>query len=119
MKRTLRRYAYVATTCLLAACSEPVRAQDSALAGEIETAEAALRRGDRDTATRTATRVLEAYQQLRAPKSADHVVAGRAYVLLGLGDANAVRSALAAFDAARAADPTNVEAELRAGELFL
>ncbi|MEO7520854.1 MAG: hypothetical protein ABIW79_03460, partial [Gemmatimonas sp.] len=119
MTQALRRVACVATTCLLAACSEPVRAQNSALAGDVETAEAALRRGDRDTAMRTAARVLEAFQGLRAPRSADHVVAGRAYVILGLGDAQAVRSALAAFDAARAADPANVEAELRAGALFL
>ena len=116
---TLGRIAAVISTFLFAACSEPVRAQNPVLATEIAAAEAALRRGDRETATRTAARVVETFQGLGQPTSLDHVNAGRAYVILGLGDASAVRSALAAFDAARAADPTNVEAELYAGELFL
>jgi tetratricopeptide (TPR) repeat protein len=115
----LIRVAAVISTFLFAACSEPVRAQNPALATDIQAAEAALRRGDRATAIRTATRIVETFQGLRQPTSADHVNAGRAYVILGLGDASAVRQALAQFDAARAADPTNVDAELHAGELFL
>jgi tetratricopeptide (TPR) repeat protein len=113
------RAAALITMFLLAACSEPVRAQNPVLATDIATAEAALKRGDRETAIRTATRVVDGFQKLPQPTSGDHVLAGRAYVILGLGDASAVRRALAEFDAARAADPTNTEAELRAGELFL
>ena len=119
MKGTLMRAVAVVSTFLLAACSESVRAQNPVLATDVAAAEAALRRGDRETAARTASRVIEGFRRLQQPTSGDHVLAGRAYVILGLGDADAVRSALAAFDAATAADRSNTEAELRAGELFL
>jgi tetratricopeptide (TPR) repeat protein len=83
-------------------------------------AELAQRRGNDAEATQRAEAITSAYE--RAPagwSSADHVAAGRAYLLLARGNAQAVRSALAAFDAAYAADPTNLDARLRAGELFL
>jgi tetratricopeptide (TPR) repeat protein len=90
-----------------------------ALAAEIATADRALLRGDRTAAAQAAARIVRAVEGQQRPSSADLVILGRAHVILGLGDAQAVRDALAAFQAARAADPGNLEAELRTGDLFL
>ncbi|HEU4723266.1 MAG TPA: hypothetical protein VFS59_18025 [Gemmatimonadaceae bacterium] len=83
-------------------------------------AELAARRGDLADATRRAAELTSAYE--RSPSgwsSSDRVAAGRAYLLQARGNAQAVRSALAAFDAAYASDATNHDARLRAGELLL
>jgi tetratricopeptide (TPR) repeat protein len=88
-------------------------------ATEIAAAESAARRGDRRDATQRASRITAAYEQGGARNSDEYLSAGRAYVLLGVGNAQAVRSALAAFDRATAADSLNFDAQLRAGELFL
>jgi cellulose synthase operon protein C len=83
-------------------------------------AELAQRRGDHADAQRRASALTSAYQQGASGwSSTDHVAAGRAYLLQTRGNASAVRSALAAFDAAYEAEPTNFDARLRAGELFL
>ena len=83
-------------------------------------AELAERRGDHAEATRQAQALTSAYERAaNGWSSAERVAAGRSYLLLSRGNANAVRSALAAFDAAYAADPSNLDAPLRAGELFL
>ena len=88
-------------------------------ATEIAAAEASARRGDRRDATLRARRITATYEQGGARNSDEYLSAGRAYVLLGVGTAQAVRSALAAFDRATAADSLNFDAQLRAGELFL
>lgn len=88
-------------------------------ATEIAAAELAARRGDRRDATQRAGRITTAYEQDGARNSDEYLSAGRAYVLLGVGNPQAVRSALAAFDRATAADSSNLDAPLRAGELFL
>lgn len=85
----------------------------------IAQADEAARRGDRAQATRLAQAIVNEYTQGTRHSSAEHVVAGRAYVLLSVGDAGAVRAALAAFDAGAAADDANLEATRRAGDLFL
>ncbi|PYP80732.1 MAG: hypothetical protein DMD35_03845 [Gemmatimonadetes bacterium] len=83
-------------------------------------AELAERRGDHADATRRAQALTSAYEQGASGwSSTDRVAAGRAYLLQTRGKAAAVRSALSAFDAAFAADPSNLDARLRAGELFL
>ena len=83
-------------------------------------AELAARRGDRTSATRIAGQLVEAYDSNRSGWSArDQVAAGRAYLLLADRDANAVRSALRAFDAAAAADATLLDAPIRAADLLL
>ncbi|MFL5618350.1 MAG: tetratricopeptide repeat protein [Gemmatimonadaceae bacterium] len=83
-------------------------------------AELAERRGDHDDATRRARALTSAYEQSAGGwSSTDRVAAGRAYLLQTRGNPGSVRSALAAFDAAYAADPNNLDARLRAGELFL
>jgi len=83
-------------------------------------AELAEQRGDHADATRRARALTAAYERSASGwSSTDRVAAGRAYLLQTQGNAGAVRSALAAFDAAYAADPSNLDARLRAGELFL
>ncbi|HKH90911.1 MAG TPA: tetratricopeptide repeat protein, partial [Gemmatimonadaceae bacterium] len=83
-------------------------------------AELAERRGDHVDALRRASALTSAYERGASGwTSTDRVAAGRAYLLQTRGSASAVRSALAAFDAAYSADPSNLDARLRAGELFL
>lgn len=87
---------------------------------DAELAELAFRRGDRIGALSRAERLARDYERNRDRWPAeDRVAAGRAYRLLGAEDADAVREALAAFDAALAADSTNLDARLHAGDLFL
>lgn len=83
-------------------------------------AEFALRRGDRVTAAREGAAIVAEYERgARGWSARDQVAAGRAYLLVATSDANAVRSALRAFDAAAAADSTLDEAVLRASDLLL
>lgn len=88
-------------------------------ATDITAAEAAAVRGDRQDAVLRARRITGSYEQQGARSSGEHAAAGRAYVLLGNGNAAAVRSALAAFDRAVAADSGNLDAQRRIGALFL
>ena len=88
-------------------------------AAEIAAAEASARRGARADAVARARRIVAAYERDGGRSSAEHTSAGRAYVLLGSGNAGAVRAALGAFDRATALDSTNLEAQRRTGALFL
>ncbi|MDB4883332.1 MAG: hypothetical protein JWL95_2098 [Gemmatimonadetes bacterium] len=89
-------------------------------AATVTLAELAERRGDHAEAARRAATITTAYERGAAGWSSDdRVAAGRAYLLLARGNATAVRSALAAFDAAYSVDNANLDARLRAGELFL
>ena len=83
-------------------------------------AELALRRGDRASAHQLADALAATYERegTRWPAE-DKTAAGRAYVVLGDGDPDAVRAALRAFDAAVAADSSAIEPRLRTGDLFL
>ncbi len=85
---------------------------------QIEQAEAAAQRGDRRESTRLASVIVGEYARSGGRNSAEHVIAGRAWVLLSSGDAGAARAALAAFDAG-AADSANLDATRRTGNLFL
>lgn len=83
-------------------------------------AELAARRGDRDESVMLAGALAGEWQVRQGEWTApDHVAAGRALLLLGEGDPQLVRDALAAFDAATAADPESVDGALRAADLFL
>lgn len=83
-------------------------------------AELSARRGDLASARRAADRLVSEYESSRSGWTAeDHWAAGRAYVLLGRRDARLARQALAAFDAAWAADNTLLDARVRAGDLLL
>lgn len=105
-----------------AACAQPPAAPNR-FRSELAAAEAAARRGNRSEAEALARRLTTAYEtaggQAGAFGSAEHAAAGRAYVLLGTGNAGAVRAALAAFDRAVAADSGNLDAQRRIGALFL
>lgn len=86
----------------------------------VAAAEAAYARGDRAGAQARARAIIAAYERDRAARSsADHVAAGRAYLLVSAGDANAVRSAMSAFNRATQADANNLDAEIRIGQLLL
>jgi tetratricopeptide (TPR) repeat protein len=83
-------------------------------------AELAARRGDTRDAIRRASVVVREYGLTRETWSARDLIAlGRAHLLLSAGDAESVRRALRAFDAAAARDSTLADAPLRAAELFL
>ena len=87
---------------------------------EVGLAELAFRHGNRTEAFARATLVTSAYEKADGPWSADDcIAAGRAYVLLGAKSATSVRQALAAFDRAVSVDPANLDARIRAGDLFL
>lgn len=83
-------------------------------------AELASRRGNAREAARLAGGLAAEYEREGARWPAgDHVAAGRAYVVLGRDDAQALRAALRAFDAAVAADSSLIEPRIRLGDLFL
>lgn len=83
-------------------------------------AELAMRRGDVSTAHRLGEAVVAAYEADGARWSAaDKIAAGRAYVVLAPGDAEAARGALRAFDAAVSTDSSLIEPRLRTGDLFI
>ena len=91
-----------------------------ARAAAVARAELFMRRGAVDQALARAEAVAAAYDADHRDWSADdRLAAGRAYVLLGRRDARLARQALAAFDDARDADPTLLEARVHAGTLFL
>ncbi len=82
----------------LPACAQerPAAALDR-FASEITAAEASARRGLRADVLTRARRITDAYERDGARSAAEHTSAGRAYVLLGDGNAAAVKAALAAF----------------------
>lgn len=117
----MRPFAVGALVLGLAACSpsdSPAQSPPTRWDAGIAQAEAAARRGDRAEATRLATVIVNDYTRNGARTSAEHVVAGRAYVLLSTGNTSATKAALKAFLAGEA-DNTNLEATRRAGDLFL
>ena len=86
----------------------------------MERADLALNRGERAAAEREATGLVAEYERRSGIWTArDHVAAGRAYLIVSAGNANAVRNALRAFDAGARADSTFDEAVLRASDLLL
>lgn len=85
---------------------------------EVGLAELAWRHGDRNDALQRARALTNAYENGTNWNADDCVATGRAYVIIGTSDKQAVRNALAAFDRAVAVDPTNIEGRLRAGDLF-
>ncbi|HEV8600245.1 MAG TPA: tetratricopeptide repeat protein [Gemmatimonadales bacterium] len=87
---------------------------------QVALAELAAQRGDQATARRLADALAGAYEREGSRWSAEAITAaGRAYVLLGDDDAEAVRAALRTFDAAVARDSGALEPRIRTGDLFL
>lgn len=119
------RVARLAWTSVLLCCAAIAGAQPgttaraSSRSAEATATENSFLRGDRAAAVRRASAIVASYEREGARwSSEDRVAAGRAYLLLSAGSATAVRQALAAFDAAVAADSTNHDARLRAAELL-
>ncbi|MEP6832792.1 MAG: tetratricopeptide repeat protein [Gemmatimonas sp.] len=86
---------------------------------QVGLAELTWRRGDRALALQMARTLTNAYENGANWNGDDCVATGRAYVLLGSGDTQSVKNALAAFDRAVAVEPSNIEGRLRVGDLFL
>ncbi len=105
-----------ATQVLKVALQGDVSSRRSA---EATLAELAFRRGDREDAFRIARALATEFEAGGRWTTDDYVALGRADVVLGTRDAAAVRQALSAFDKAVEVDPGNLEARLRAGDLFL
>jgi tetratricopeptide (TPR) repeat protein len=117
VRSVLRASLFAAALLLLAAPTVLAQGQRSA---EISLAEAEFRRGERESPRRRALALIRDYERgIGASAAHDHIAAGRAYLLVATGDADAVRRALRAFDAAAAADPQLADAPLRAADLFL
>ena len=110
--------ALLSCTALASSARAQSGASQSRWTAQIAQADAAAKRGDRRAATQLASTIIGEYTRGGSFNSAEHVLAGRAYVLLSSGDASAARAALAAFDAG-ARDATNLEATRRTGQLFL
>lgn len=117
MKQQLQLLALAASLLACAPQDSPAQVT-SRWSTQITQAEDAAKRGDRRNAVRIASDIVADYSRTGGRNSGEHVIAGRAYVLLSIGDASAARAALAAFDKG-AADPTNLEATRRTGDLFL
>lgn len=98
--------------------SESTGARRSAIAAR---AELAAQRGQRELSRQLATSLTAEYEQTggRGWSARDQLARGRAWQLLSGGRPDAVRQALAAFDAAAALDSANSDAPLSAAELLL
>jgi len=108
----------------LAAADSAYRASVTAQApgyrtAQVGLAELAWRRGDRKQALQLAQALTNAYVSGSNWNADDCVAAGRAFVIIGTTDKQAVKNALAAFDRAIEEDPSTLEAHLRVGDLFL
>ncbi len=88
----------------------------AALAGR---AELALRRGNVAAAVAMARQVRAAYGSGGRWLPDDMVAAGRADIVLGAVDPQALHDALGAFDAAAAADSGDIDAQLRGADLLV
>jgi hypothetical protein len=82
-------------------------------------AERAARRGAHDRAREAASRLLATRAGAATAPAAARLAEGRAWQLLAAGNPQAVRNALAAYDAAAAADTLAPEPLLRLGALWL
>ena len=124
--RLAARSALLAAPCVVP-CFAPRAARAQGASGPAawtlvaEEAERAARRGDHARAREGAERLLAAVARLAGqPRTAGlRLAEGRAWLLLAAGNPQAVRNALAAFDAAAAMDSAATEPQLRLGALWL
>ena len=89
------------------------------LTARVDAAEKLWERGDRDAANREFQAFIDIYNaNSSALSSADLVAVARAVTYLGVDDPQLFKDALKAYDRAIAADPDNMDARARLGELF-
>jgi tetratricopeptide (TPR) repeat protein len=106
--------------CPALGCAQESQATSSdRFAALILAAEQAAARGHREEAVRLARQLTSQYERGGATSVAEHTSAGRAYVLQGVGNVQAVKAALAAFDRATAMDSSYLESQRRTAALFL
>jgi len=121
---TSRRFTHVLAGLLwlwpAVGCAQEARAPlPDRFASLIASAEQAAARGERAASVRLARQLTSQYESGGAANAAEHTSAGRAYVLQGVGNVDAVKAALAAFDRATAMDSTYLESQRRTAALFL
>jgi tetratricopeptide (TPR) repeat protein len=96
------------------------RAQSDTLTSRLEAAITLHERGNREQAARQFQRFIDVYNtEADRLSSRDLVAIARAVTYLGSADHQLFRDALRAYDRAIAADPNNLDARVRLGELFL
>lgn len=119
-RRLSRVLAGLLWLCPALGCAQESRATGmDRFAALILAAEQAAARGHREVAVRLARQLTSQYESGGATSAAEHTSAGRAYVLQGVGNVGAVKSALAAFDRATAMDSSYLESQRRTAALFL
>lgn len=106
--------------CPALGCAQESRATSTdRFAALILAADQAAARGHREVSVRLARQLTSQYESTGATSAAEHTSAGRAYVLQGVGNVDAVKAALAAFDRATAMDSSYLESQRRTAALFL
>lgn len=95
------------------------RVEQDRWAAEAAAAEKALARGDRSEAAELANRIVTAFQRTGAANSSEYTSVARAWIILSTGNAEAVRSALRAYDRAISLDSGNTRALLGSAALLL
>jgi tetratricopeptide (TPR) repeat protein len=109
-------YSVIAVLCFAASS---LSAQAPSLTARVEAAEKLWLRGDRDAANREFQAFIDIYNaNASGLSSADFVAVARAVTHLGVDDHQLFKDALKAYDRAIAADPNNMDARVRLGELF-
>jgi tetratricopeptide (TPR) repeat protein len=102
------------------AAPTPASGQGDTLTRRLELAITMHERGNRDQAAREFQRFIDVFNAgADRLSSRDLVAVARAVTYLGADDPQLFRDALRAYDRAIAADPTNLDARVRLGELFL
>ena len=112
------RAAYRVLTVLCLAAAR-LSAQSDSLTRRLEAAVQRYDRGDRDGAMREFQTYIDLYYaRANTLTSAEFVAVARAVTYLGVDDPQLFKDALKAYDRAIAADPANMDARARLGELF-
>jgi tetratricopeptide (TPR) repeat protein len=105
---------------IVVAMPSAAAAQSDTLTTRLERAITLHERGSRDQAASEFQRFIDIYNRDGARLSSrDLVAVARAVTYLGADDPQLFRDALKAYDRAIAADPNNLDARVRLGELFL
>ncbi|HEX7938773.1 MAG TPA: tetratricopeptide repeat protein [Gemmatimonadaceae bacterium] len=109
----------LATSALAAQKPEPAAGSPDSLTRRVDAAERQWNRGDREGAMREFQAFIDIYNARSASlTSAELVAVARAVTYLGVDGPQLFKDALKAYDRAIAADPDNMDARVRLGELF-
>jgi tetratricopeptide (TPR) repeat protein len=110
----------IAVLGMLVIAASALGAQADSLTKRVERAIQQWDRGDRDGANREFQTYIDIYNtRANSLKSSEFVAVARAVTFLGVDDPQLFKDALRAYDRAIAADPDNMDARARLGELFV